>query len=192
MPKRRLSPAMVEHLDCLKGKCGTKELCKNCELAATFPCQRGNCSSSKPCITCAARGRREFIYPPSNPSSNGQQDGSKAVTQPTETPIITNASTIVATPVSWLWKNWIPRGAPTLLDGNPGQGKSTICVDTSARASRGWQMPPLSGPCEGGEPEEVLLLSAEDDPARTIRPRLDAAGADVSKIHIFTAVKTEK
>jgi hypothetical protein len=96
---------------------------------------------------------------------------------------------VQAGPVCWLWRPWVPRGAVTLMDGDPGLGKSTLALDLSARLSRGWEMPPAAGPAEGAEPEAVLLLSAEDDLARTIRPRLDAAGADVRRIHFLDAVR---
>jgi hypothetical protein len=105
-------------------------------------------------------------------------------------PVLVALADVEAPPVSWLWRHWIPRGAVTVLDGDPGLGKSTISTDLAARASRGWEMPPAGGPCQGAEPAGVLLLSAEDDPARTIRPRLDAAGADVSRVWLLDAMRT--
>jgi RecA-family ATPase len=62
-----------------------------------------------------------------------------------------------------------------MLDGDPDLGKSTITLDLAARVSRGFAMPPEMG--AASEPAGVLLMSAEDDLARTIRPRLDVAGA---------------
>src|SRR5207249_9946900 len=62
-------------------------------------------------------------------------------------------------PVHWLWLRWLARGVLTLLDGDPGLGKSTLAAALAARISRGdGQQPPAS----------VLILSAEDDPARVI------------------------
>ncbi len=81
--------------------------------------------------------------------------------------------------VEWLWDARIPLGKLTILDGDPGLGKSTLSLDIAARVSRGLPMP---GSMEHMEPSGVVLLSAEDDLADTIRPRLDAAGADVSRI----------
>src|SRR5262249_22263555 len=104
-------------------------------------------------------------------------------------PVLVRMDTVLPKPVSWLWTGWIPRGALTILDGDPGLGKSTITIDLAARTSRGWLMPPGPGPVEGAEGAGVLLLKAEDDPARTIRPRLDAAGADPSMVFSFEAVR---
>ena len=86
--------------------------------------------------------------------------------------------------VNWLWKNRIPAGRMTLLSGPADVGKSFFICDMAARISMGnpW---PDGEECEGGS---VILLSAEDDPHDTIRPRLDSQCADVSKIHLLSHV----
>lgn len=81
--------------------------------------------------------------------------------------------------VQWLWPGRIPLGMVTVFDGDPGLGKSTVTLDLAARLSRGWAMPDGS---TGPEASGVVILSAEDDAARVVRPRLDAAGADVERI----------
>jgi len=81
--------------------------------------------------------------------------------------------------VTWLWDGRIPLGKLTILDGDPGLGKSTLSLALAANVSRGT---PLPGSTEPSKPAGVVLLSAEDDLADTIRPRLDAAGADVTRI----------
>lgn len=81
--------------------------------------------------------------------------------------------------VTWLWDARIPRGKLTVLDGDPGLGKSTLSLDIAAHVSRGV---PLPGSTEPSKAAGVVLLSAEDDLADTIRPRLDAAGANVSRV----------
>ena len=91
----------------------------------------------------------------------------------------------------WLWKQRVPYGAITILDGDPNIGKSTISNDLAARVSTGRQMP--GGKLVGkrktrNSKGNVLLLSAEDDPHRTIRPRLEAAGADLRRIRLFMHV----
>lgn len=91
-------------------------------------------------------------------------------------------------PVEWLWDDWIALGTLSLLDGDPGKGKSTITCDLTARVSRGWAMPPHPGGEVVRPPREVLLLSAEDDLKRTIRPRLEAAGANLKMVRAFSAV----
>ena len=80
--------------------------------------------------------------------------------------------------VSWLWPGRIPRGKLTLIDGDPGTGKSAMTMDLAARVSVGRTFPDDSL-CERGG---VVLLSAEDGLPDTIRPRLEAAGADLGSI----------
>lgn len=96
-------------------------------------------------------------------------------------------STVRPQVTAWLWKKYVPLGALTIIDGDPGLGKSTITVDLAARVSKGWRMPPLNGATDLAGPADVLILSAEDVPEQTIRPRLDAAGADLDRIHIVDA-----
>ncbi len=93
-------------------------------------------------------------------------------------------------PVDWFWKPWIPRGVLTMLEGDPGKGKSTFTLDLIARATTGRPMPPTNDFTPAAAPSRVLLISAEDDPHRIIRPRLDAAGADVRQIGFFDGVWT--
>ncbi len=91
---------------------------------------------------------------------------------------------IAPEPLRWLWPGRIPLGKLTLLIGDPGLGKSLITIDIAARITRGTAFPDEASGDEGG----VLFLSAEDDPADTIRPRLDASAADVSRVHTLEAV----
>ena len=87
--------------------------------------------------------------------------------------------------VRWLWRNRIPFGKLFTLDGMPGLGKSTVTLDLAARVSTGQPMP---GETTGWPAAGVVLLSAEDGIADTIRPRLEAAGADLSRIVVFDDV----
>jgi hypothetical protein len=92
-------------------------------------------------------------------------------------------STVKPERVSWLWPGRVPLGKLTILDGDPGLGKSVLTLDLAARVTRGWPMPlERREPGDDGEPAGVVLLSAEDGLADTIRPRLDAAGADVERV----------
>jgi RecA-family ATPase len=85
--------------------------------------------------------------------------------------------------VEWLWPNRIPAGKFSLLVGDPGAGKSFFTIFLASQISRGRAWPDdLDKNAEIGK---VLLLSAEDSPKDTIRPRADWAGADVSKIDIL-------
>jgi hypothetical protein len=71
-----------------------------------------------------------------------------------------------------------------VLDGDPGLGKSTLLLDLAARVSRGHPMPDGAP----GLQAAVTLLTAEDDLADTVRPRLEAAGADLARIHVFGGI----
>ncbi len=88
--------------------------------------------------------------------------------------------------VNWLWPGKIARGKLTVLAGDPGLGKSFVTLDIAARLTSGLAWPDAPG--TPIEPGGVVLLGAEDGIADTIRPRLDAAGADVSRIVAIEAV----
>src|SRR6478672_2140272 len=87
--------------------------------------------------------------------------------------------------VSWLWPGRIPLGKLVTLDGDPGLGKSTLALSIAGPVTRAGTWPDGTI-CE--HPGAVLLLSAEDGLADTIRPRLDAAGADVTRVHAVQGV----
>jgi len=97
-------------------------------------------------------------------------------------PIITCFSDIDSRPVNWLWHGRIALGRITLLGGMPGAAKSFLTCDMAARISTGTPWPDGSE-CDKGS---VILLSAEDDPGDTIRPRLDAHRADVNRVHLLS------
>jgi hypothetical protein len=80
--------------------------------------------------------------------------------------------------VQFLAYPYIVKGATTVLDGNMGQGKSTFTAALAAAVTTG-KPPPFLPTIEQGS---VLFLSAEDDPARVLKPRLVENGADVSKV----------
>jgi hypothetical protein len=80
--------------------------------------------------------------------------------------------------VDWLWHPYIALGKLTLLEGDPGIGKSWITAALACAVSRGRGLPGMQL-CEAGN---VLMLTAEDGLADTLRPRLDAVGADLSRV----------
>lgn len=93
---------------------------------------------------------------------------------------------IKAEPIRWLWQGRIARGKVTMIAGDPGLGKSQITASMAAIVSRGGRWPVDRTSAERGP---VIILSAEDDPSDTIRPRLEAAGADLSKCYFVDAVR---
>ena len=102
-------------------------------------------------------------------------------------PLLVQLSTVKPERVDWLWPGYLARGKLHILDGDPGLGKSSLSTDLAARLTTGKPWPDGQ---PGGPPGGVLLLSAEDGLADTIRPRLDAAGADVGRVFAFTAVRS--
>jgi putative DNA primase/helicase len=85
--------------------------------------------------------------------------------------------------VDWLWEQWLPFGKLVALDGAAGVGKSTLIIDVIARATRGGPMPNSDATFP---PVTVVIGGVEDGWADTIRPRLDAAGADLTRVHFIT------
>ena len=78
----------------------------------------------------------------------------------------------------------IARGKLSVIDGDPGTGKSFVTIDLAARISSGAALP-CGGPSSA--PASVLLLSAEDDARDTICPRLLAANSNPARIGILAA-----
>lgn len=87
--------------------------------------------------------------------------------------------------VRWLWRGWLPRGKLIVIDGDPGLGKSTATLDLAARFSTA---SPLPDGTQLDGPVNTILMSAEDSIADTIRPRLEAAGADLDRITVFRGI----
>jgi len=83
--------------------------------------------------------------------------------------------------VRWLWTNRFAFGKLGILEGQPGVGKSTLALEIAARLTRGEPMPDSAVKIA---PASVLILSAEDAIADTIRPRLEASGANLSLVHV--------
>lgn len=89
--------------------------------------------------------------------------------------------------VRWLWPGMIPRGKLTVIAGDPGLGKSFLTLAMASLASRGAAFPGADA-SGTSTPLASILLSAEDDPADTIRPRLEKMGADLTKVIVMDGV----
>lgn len=90
--------------------------------------------------------------------------------------------------VDWLVDQSFPLGMLAVIGGQPGLGKSQISINLAAGVTTGKGLP---GTGSFNNLGSVIILANEDDAARTIRPRLDAAGADISKVHIVEGVARE-
>jgi hypothetical protein len=117
------------------------------------------------------------------PEAQPEAEGSD---YPTSTSVLVRLDTVKAEKVSWLWPGRIPHGKLTVLDGDPGKGKSALSVDLAARITVGHSMPFET---VGQEPAGVVILTAEDGLADTVRPRLQAAGGDASRVVALDAVR---
>ena len=84
-------------------------------------------------------------------------------------------------PIDWLWRGYIPLRKLTILDGDPGLGKSTILLDLASRGSIGG-VAPTGEPL--GDAFTTIYITVEDDAEDTILPRILKAGGDPSRFHL--------
>lgn len=136
----------------------------------------------------AGKALEEFV-PPS--LGDGSSSGDGASGEPDDGNRFTVQTIADVTPerVSWLWRGRLPVGKLVVFDGDPGVGKSTLALSFAATVTIGGTWPDGTR-CD--YPGDVILLSAEDGLADTVRPRLDAAGADVTRVHAVQGVRVDK
>ena len=84
--------------------------------------------------------------------------------------------------VKWLWYPFIPYGKLTIIQGDPGDGKTTLVLNIAAKLSKGES---LDCDMDVQEPVNVIYQTAEDGLADTVKPRLELAGADCEKILVI-------
>ena len=92
------------------------------------------------------------------------------------------ASRLTPCAVEWLWPAHLPLGELSLLDGDPGLGKSLLTLDLCARLSTGRPFPDGQA---GPGPASAIVLNGEDAAESTIVPRLQALGADLGRVHVL-------
>jgi phage/plasmid primase-like uncharacterized protein/energy-coupling factor transporter ATP-binding protein EcfA2 len=97
------------------------------------------------------------------------------------------ASGIKSERIDWLWHGWLARGKLHLLVGAPSAGKSTLAIAMAGIVSSGGRFPAGSRAKQGS----VMIWSSEDGVADTIRPRLEAAGADLDRVYFIDGVDTQ-
>lgn len=93
-------------------------------------------------------------------------------------------------PVRWLWFGRIPANKLTIIEGDPGLGKSTMALDIAARTTAGMTFP--NSVDSAGVPRAVVILSAEDGLADTIRPRLEASGGHSDRAVVLNEPELEQ
>ena len=101
-------------------------------------------------------------------------------------PVYRKMSEIEPQPINWLWEDYIAKGTFTLITGEPDLGKSQITLSMTAIVTTGGIWPLGGKRCKEGD---VILLSAEDSPEHTIRTRLEANGANLSKVHLLDGIR---
>jgi RecA-family ATPase len=86
--------------------------------------------------------------------------------------------------IEWLWPNRIPFGKITILDGDPGIGKSLLAITIAACISTGRRLPDGTPGWQGG----IILIAPEDSAEDTIKSRMEAAGCDPSQVLLLNSV----
>lgn len=98
-----------------------------------------------------------------------------------ETVKIIRMSDVELTPVEWLWKPYLPFGKLSVLQGNPGEGKTYFAMHLAAACTNGKLLPNM----ERMEPFNVIYQIAEDGLGDTVKPRLIEAGADLDRVLVI-------
>lgn len=101
---------------------------------------------------------------------------------------IINMADVEAVAVKWLWKPYIPLGKITIIQGDPGEGKTTLALSIAAALTQGEMLP---NETESQAPMNVIYQTAEDGLADTIKPRLEAVNADCTKVLVIDESKEE-
>lgn len=125
----------------------------------------------KPEVPAPAEAEGDHFLEPGHFGSEPPEEGGKSEA-PFETVCL---ASVRISPVDWLWEGRIPRGMITLVEGDPGVGKSTFVADIVARHTTGTPFPG-GGPAR--TPEKALWLTLEDSLEHTLKPRVLAAGGD--------------
>ena len=98
-----------------------------------------------------------------------------------ETVKIIRMSDVELTQVEWLWKPYLPFGKLSVLQGNPGEGKTYFAMHLAAACTNGKLLPNM----ERIEPFNVIYQTAEDGLGDTVKPRLIEAGADLDRVLVI-------
>ena len=97
-------------------------------------------------------------------------------------------SDVEPTKVEWLWYPYIPYGKVTIIQGDPGEGKTTLILNLASLLSKGEKLPESE---EKSDPINIIYQTAEDGLSDTVKPRLIAANADDERITVIDESKSE-
>ncbi len=166
---------------------GLSFIAKNTELSSALPDALRTpfealvAAGGNPKFRPTRDGRWEIVGAPTTTTSSSLQSA-----PPLSRLVMRCAADIEPEPIEWVWDKRIAKGKLTVIGGEPEEGKSQIGVYIAAMISAGGAWPNSEGKAIVGS---VIILSAEDGAEDTLVPRLIAAGADRSKIHILDAVR---
>ena len=89
---------------------------------------------------------------------------------------------VEATAINWLWYPYIPYGKITVIQGDPGDGKTTVVLAIAAAVTMGYPLPESK---TAAEPMTVIFQTAEDGLSDTVKPRLVQSGADCGRVIVI-------
>jgi hypothetical protein len=141
------------------------------------------------CIESAKKNGKPREPKPDRPhernghGSNGKPDQNIATDA-----VLLCAADVVPEQTEWLWQNLLPIGSLVDIQGDPGNGKSTLLIDIAARITRGDALPFEIVVSGARRPRGVIIMTAEDSTKKTVVPRLIAAKADLSRVYFLPAV----
>ena len=95
---------------------------------------------------------------------------------------------VEATAIDWLWYPYIPFGKITVIQGDPGDGKTTVVLAIAAAVTTGAALPESK---ESAEPMSVIFQTAEDSLSDTVKPRLVKSGADCGRVIVIDESEKE-
>lgn len=104
-----------------------------------------------------------------------------------ETVEIIRMSEVDTQTVEWLWEPYIPFGKVTIVQGNPGEGKTTFALRLAAACTTGGTLPGM----KPMQPFQVIYQTAEDGLGDTVKPRLIEAAADLDRVLVIDEAKRE-
>jgi hypothetical protein len=126
------------------------------------------------------RAKPSAISPPKSPAVEKTADDHEGI-------VTRRLSTYAPESVRWLWRNRFPLGKLSIVQGDPGKGKTWTVLYVVAQVTTGRRFCD-SSPCSRAD---ALFVTAEDGIADTIRPRVDLLKGDVNRVHVLEMVRTD-
>jgi hypothetical protein len=125
-----------------------------------------------------------YDHPDDQPGARNGRGG-----EPAKKLLVTRLSHVSVEPVIWFWQNRVPLGALSIVGGEPESGKTTLLLDAIARSTTGREWPNGEGTAKRGM---WIYVTTENDTVRTLKPRLIAAGGDVSQFAVIKGTVEKK